>query len=244
MTAWSGRAQADDAQACVPTARAAPLSEALRERTRELHVEAERSGIVREILRGRATRYGYALLLRNLVPAYEHLERALEAQPSAAVGAMAMPELYRSGALRADLAGLYGPQWHRSLALLPAGERYGHRVAAAGRGDGARLIGHAYARYLGDLSGGRILRRLLARSLGLGPAALSLYDFPAIAEPEAFKAGWRQTLDRVAGAIDDVEDVVEEAAVAFALNIEVSRAVRRAVADDHPGTLDGEAGPV
>jgi heme oxygenase len=35
----------------------------------------------------------------------------------------------------------------------------------AAEGDGTRLIAHAYTRYLGDLSGGQILQRLLARSL-------------------------------------------------------------------------------
>ena len=38
-------------------------------RTRNLHLEAERSGIIRELLRGNASRNGYILLLRNLLPA-------------------------------------------------------------------------------------------------------------------------------------------------------------------------------
>ena len=35
-------------------------------RTKTLHLEAERSGIIRELLRGNASRDGYNLLLRNL----------------------------------------------------------------------------------------------------------------------------------------------------------------------------------
>lgn len=207
------------------------LSEALRERTRALHVEAERAGIVRDILRGRASRRGYALLLRNLLPAYEEMERGLERhRRTPAVGAVAWRALYRSRALRADLEGLYGPEWHRSLALLPVGERYGDQLAVAAEGDGTRLIAHAYARYLGDLSGGRILRRLLARSLQLGPATLAFYDFPEIDDPEAFKAAWREALDRAAVGIADVEAVIEEGALAFQLNIDVSREVQRVFA--------------
>lgn len=206
------------------------LATALRARTRALHVQAERSGIVRDLLRGRASREGYALLLRNLVPAYREMETGLERLRHApGVRVAADPALYRARALESDLAALAGPAWCRALPLLPDGARYAARVAAAAEGDGTRLIGHAYARYLGDLSGGQILRRLLARSLGLGPGSLRFYDFPAIADPEAFKAGCRAGLDRAALEIDDMDAVVEEAAVAFELNIAVSKAVQAAV---------------
>jgi heme oxygenase len=226
------RADAADARCARSEDPAAGLAAALRERTRALHVQAERSGIVREILRGRASRHGYALLLRNLLPAYRELERGLERHRHApGVRAAARPVLYRAPALAADLAALCGPAWSRSLPLLPAGERYADRVAAAGSRDGARLIGHAYARYLGDLSGGQILRRLLGRSLGLGPGCLAFYDFPDIPDPEGFKAGYRAALDRAALEIVDVDGVVEEAAAAFRLNIEVSEAVLAAVTD-------------
>ena len=46
-------------------------------RTRNLHLEAERSGIIRELLRGNASRNGYILLLRNLLPAYQAMEQGL-----------------------------------------------------------------------------------------------------------------------------------------------------------------------
>jgi len=102
--------------------------------------------------------------------------------------------------------------------------------ARAAAGDGSRLIAHAYIRYLGDLYGGQILRRILARSLGLGAPSLSFYDFPAIADAEAFKAGYRAALDQAALEIEDCAGVVEEAALAFELNIAVSMAVGDAAA--------------
>ena len=58
----------------------APVSvvTALYMRTKTLHVEAERTGIIRDLLRGEASREGYVLLLRNLLPAYQAMERGLE----------------------------------------------------------------------------------------------------------------------------------------------------------------------
>jgi heme oxygenase len=215
------------------------LADAFRDRTRLLHGRAERSGVIRDIMRGQATRDGYALLLRNLLPAYEQMERGLDRHRHApAVREVARRELYRGRAIADDLAALCGREWRRSLPLLAAGKRYANRTAEAAQGDGSRLIAHAYARYLGDLSGGRILRRLLARSLALEPSALSFYDFPGIADTEAFKADYRAALDRAAAAMIDVADVVEEAAVAFRLNIAVSEAVHAAAG---PGS-DGPSG--
>ena len=51
-----------------------PLATALREGTAELHREAERAGILRELLRGRVTRGEYCALLRNLHALYVTLE--------------------------------------------------------------------------------------------------------------------------------------------------------------------------
>src|SRR5215510_7708052 len=84
--------------------RPASLLEALRERTRELHAAAERTGIVAEILHRRADLFGYALMLRNLLPVYRTMELALATlRDAAAVGLFVRPELDRAGAIEADL---------------------------------------------------------------------------------------------------------------------------------------------
>jgi heme oxygenase len=203
------------------------LARRLRDRTAALHAVAERSGIVRELLRGEATRSGYALLLRNLLPVYQAMERALEAQrDSRLIGPFALSPLYRAAAVESDLMALCGDRRRESLAWLPAARRYAQRVEECGQGEGARLIAHAYVRYLGDLSGGQVLRRLLARSLGVGSEALQFHNFPAIPDADRFKADYRRALDRSAPLLSDAGVVVEEAAVAFQFNIELSEAVQ------------------
>ena len=216
-----------------PAAQVRPLlSVALRERTGDLHTQAERSGVVNDILRGNASRHGYALLLRNLLPAYEAMEQGLDShRDKNPVSPFAMKEVYRTGALYSDLAALCGDDWKRALPLLPAGLRYAQRVADAAQGNGERLIAHAYARYLGDFSGGQILKKLLGRALALNAEALSFYEFPRIADTKAFKEGFRDALDRAGELSADFDAIVEEGAVAFELNIDVSNAVQRAAAD-------------
>jgi heme oxygenase (biliverdin-producing, ferredoxin) len=207
------------------------FTQIMRERTHSLHARAERSGIVNDVLRSKASRFGYALLLRNLLPAYQQLEAGLEAHRlSPAVRAASCRELYRAPALASDLAEIAGHDWENALPLLAAGEQYGRCVAVAAKGDGTRLIAHAYTRYMGDLNGGQVMKRLLARSPGLRQQELSFYDFPQIEETEVFKKSYRLGLDDSATLIADIDAVVGEAVTAFELNIAVSEAVQQASA--------------
>ena len=205
------------------------LSTLLRDGTRAQHVRAERSGFIADLLRGRGERTGYVLLLRNLLPAYRALEQGLERQGASPVFAgLAWPALFRSRALERELDALVGPDWPRTIALLPEGKRDAEVVAAASGGAGHRLLAHAYTRYLGDLSGGQVIGRLLGRSLGMGEEALSFYRFAAIEDPDAFKRDFRHALDAASPLVDRAL-VVEEAVTAFELNIALSEAIHRAV---------------
>jgi heme oxygenase len=205
--------------------RPASLLGALRERTRDLHTQAERSGIIADILHGRAARDGYALMLRNLLPVYRQLEQQLARfAGSPLVGPIVRPELARTGAIAADLSSLSVDI--SALPVLPATASYVQKIGQASRGDGGRLIAHAYVRYLGDLSGGQIVKGLLATLLNLPPEALSFYDFPAIADIAAFKSEFRAAIDRAGDESGDFDAIVEEGTLAFELNIELSVALQ------------------
>ena len=216
----------------------AGLTARLRRATRLLHARAEKSGIVAEILNGSADRSGYVLFIRNLLPAYEALESGLRVHAASPLfRSVDWPRLYRAAAIELDLVSLAGPNWKESITLLPAGVRYGRRVAWVARGNGERLIAHAYTRYLGDLSGGQIMKQRLATTLGLGSPAMTFYDFPEIDDRERFKEGFRAALD---AAPANAAALVEEAKRAFELNIAVSNdvltATRVHAADDHSRT--------
>ncbi len=199
-------------------------------RTKSLHVEAERSGIIRDLLRGDASRDGYILLMRNLLPAYEVMEAGLQRhRASSSLAELASYKLDRATAIAADLNELSGPNWRDGISLLDAGQAYASAIAKAAEGDGTKLIAHAYTRYLGDLSGGLILQKLLARSPGLKPEELSFYDFSGFSNPAQLKSDYRVALDRAASLAPDREAIVEEGITAFSLNIDLSWAVQNAV---------------
>jgi heme oxygenase len=212
-----------------------PLSAVLRGLTRRLHVQAERSGFVADMLRGRASLSDYTLYLRNLLPAYQQLELGLERHRGApAIRELALGEVYRVSALTADLDSLGGETWRDDLPLLATARRYADSIARAAEGSGEGLIGHAYVRYFGDLNGGQMLRRLLSKSLDLPAESLSFYEFSAIKDLGAFKEAYREALDRSSERVAPWDGVVEAALTGFSMNIEVSEAVRSASLDRRP----------
>lgn len=203
------------------------LSEALRDDTQTMHRRAERSGVISDIVRGKADRAAYALFLRNLLLVYQTLEHHLDdCRNATGVAHIARGELYRSRALEADLNAICGDNWLQALPLTPSARRYAQHIARIGDDCPSLLIAHAYVRYLGDLSGGQIMKRLLRRSLGLGSLELAFYEFPQIADLDVFKTQYRRAIDQAGYDVADKNVIVDEAILAFELNIEVSMEVR------------------
>lgn len=196
------------------------LAERLRDATRELHAQAERSGVMLTLLRGELGRGDYALLLRNLHAIYSELEAALAQHGGHPVLAPAEdPALRRRAALEADLALLAGADWPSALPLAPAGRDYARRLQHCAAAEPPLLLAHAYVRYLGDLSGGQLLQGIVARSLRLADGrGTAFYRFEA-RDARELATRFRAGLDAArldAGAADAI---VDEARWAFAAHV-------------------------
>ena len=167
------------------------------------------------------TRFCCAIFFR---PMWRWKVLSIATEKSPPLGAFAIPEVYRSGAIRSDLEALCGANW-TALRLLPAAERYARHIAALSNDDAVLIIAHAYVRYLGDLNGGQILKRVLGKTLGLGAESLTFYDFPHIADLPAFTRQYRSRFDRSEPLIGAVGPLLAEADIAFRFNIELSEEV-------------------
>lgn len=155
------------------------LAQRLRAATKELHAVAERAGIMPDLLRGQLTRQCYCELLRNLFEIYRALELALTARAGdPALAPVVFPRLFRTATLAADLDILWPGSWREQLPLQSATHLYVARIEELSESAPALLAAHAYVRYLGDLSGGQILRRIVARMLGTRQGeGTSFYEF-------------------------------------------------------------------
>lgn len=197
----------------------APLSARLRAQTKALHVQAERTGIMAQLLRGRATLPAYAALMVSLQEIYIALEDGLATQASDAVlGPLLVPGFARSTAIATDLRALTA----LGIVLPPAAAEarsYAAHLRDLTRADPPRLLAHAWLRYLGDLNGGQIISGIVRDSLGLSPEATQFYEFPALPDPMAAAAAWRTALDAVPFDEAMHDRIVDEACDGFRRHI-------------------------
>ncbi len=103
--------------------------------------------------------------------------------------------------------------------VAPTTQRYVGRLVELADRHPHLLLAHAYVRYLGDLSGGqhiaRIVRRVLPPKLD---SAVEFYDFPDLGDLDAFKASVREDLDALAVSDEVVGELVAEARRGFELH--------------------------
>jgi heme oxygenase len=197
-----------------------PLSLAMREGSQAAHTEAENSSFMAELTSARVNALGvrdYLLRYREVYRTMETLGTELAAEP--AVAAVVDPALDRLPAIEEDLAywaeaaGASAPAVFHS----PATDAYVAQLLEA-RTWAPLFVAHHYTRYLGDLSGGQVIGRVLDRELGLQGQGTAFYAFPAISKPKPYKDGYRARLDALDLTPEERARVVDEVSTAFNLN--------------------------
>jgi heme oxygenase len=116
----------------------------------------------------------------------------------------------------------FGNNWREQIELSPAGEAYVQRIRDISNNSPELLISHSYTRYLGDLSGGQILKNIAQRAMNLAEGeGTAFYEFQDISDEKAFKAKYRQTLDELPIDEATADRIVEEANDAFGMNMKL-----------------------
>jgi heme oxygenase (biliverdin-producing, ferredoxin) len=191
------------------------LAASLRLATHSRHRAVEGLDFVRALLGGALDRQSYCLMLRSLLDIYTALESALDRQPHhPALAAAKEPALRRGDALRNDLDRLHGANWREALPAQASALRYADHLRCLATAHPPLLLAHAYVRYLGDLSGGQAIRRVIVRSLNLhdgeGTAFYDFGDSAAVARlAQGFRAGLAAVRDDVASHASIVSEAVE-----------------------------------
>ena len=82
-------------------------------------------------------------------------------------------------------------------------------------------MGHHYTRYLGDLSGGQILKNIAQKALNLQDGGLAFYEFDDIPDGKEFKTKYRAAMDNLPIDETQANAIIDEANVAFKLNMKM-----------------------
>lgn len=199
-----------------------PFSTMLRERSSTAHSGSESAGFMADLMQGKGTREDYVALVAQHWFIYDALEDAASRMRHDPVAATFISEkLTRLPALESDLAFLIGDDWQARIAPLPTTRRYAARIREVGATWAGGFVAHHYTRYLGDLSGGLFIGKLMARRFGFDTNGIGFYLFAEIADPKAFKDVYREQLD--AAPWDDAEKarVIDEVLAAYRFNTEL-----------------------
>lgn len=197
----------------------------LRSGTQQAHTSAENVGFMKCFLQGVVDRDCFAKFLSNLYYIYSELEAALEShRDHPVISPVYFLELNRQSSLEKDMVFYYGDNWREQLTPSPVAQRYIDRIREISATEPALLLGHAYTRYMGDLSGGQMLQKVAQSALKLsGYEGTSFYNFEQIPDKKAFKDKYRQALNAL--PIDDItaERIVAEANNAFGFNLQMAQ---------------------
>lgn len=195
-----------------------PFSQAVRERTRAIHTETEGSTFIAELVDGKRSKEDYAALLGQLFFVYEALEHVAQTLHDDPIASHFVDDkLTRLPAIEADLDFLIGTGWRETVTPLPATRRYVQRIHETAGWPGG-FVAHHYTRYLGDLSGGQVIRTVLQRQHGFDTNGVGFYIFAEIAKPKLFRDTYREQLDTAPWDDAEQERVIAEVTRAFELN--------------------------
>ena len=193
----------------------------LKTETKKSHTAAENTKFIGSFLRGVVSEESYKQLVANFYFIYRAMEEEVDKlSEHPIVGKVHSKLLNRTEPLSRDLRYYYGPNWRALIAPSEACQRYVNRIREVAEDDAELFVGHHYTRYLGDLSGGQILKGIAEKAMDLKEGeGLHFYEFEGIADKKGFKTSYRTALDTLPINQSQANAIINEANYAFRLNM-------------------------
>tara|TARA_B100000927_G_scaffold5728_1_gene4476 strand:+ start:455 stop:1150 length:696 start_codon:yes stop_codon:yes gene_type:complete len=197
------------------------LASELKTGTKRSHTAAENTKFVGSFLRGVVSEENYRELIKDFYFVYSAIEEEMERlKHDKYLRFIYFTELNRTDAIKKDLRYYYGPNWNTLIVPSEGCVQYVERIHEVAEDNPFLLVGHHYTRYLGDLSGGQILKNIAEKALDLPKGeGLHFYEFKDIEDTKAFKVKYREALDLVTTDSHEINDIISEANYAFRLNM-------------------------
>ncbi len=204
------------------------LATLLKEGTQKAHTMAENTDFIKGFLKGVLDRESFSKFAANHYFIYATLEAELKRHKDhPVVGKLYFREIWREPSLERDMAYFYGADWRDRVQPSPACKKYMQHVQQVSETAPELLVAHAYTRYMGDLSGGQVLKKIAKQALGLQDGeGIAFYDFELIQNHGEFKKKYRQALDTLPVDAETADRIVAEANRAFHLNMDLFRELK------------------
>ena len=206
---------------------AVALAGQLREGTKKSHTMAENTGFVACFLKGVVEKTSYRKLISDLYFVYKAMEEEIDRlvqEDHPVIKHIGFKELFRRQTLEKDLEFYYGKDWIDQIKISESARSYVNRIRLVANESPELLVGHHYTRYIGDLSGGQILKKIAKKALNLrGDDGLHFYEFQLIEDEKLFKQSYSEILNKLPIDQKIADNIVDEANEAFAYNMNMFR---------------------
>jgi len=198
------------------------LSKQIKEGTKKSHTMAENTGFITCFLKGVVEKQSYIKLMSDLYHVYSSMEEEIEKYKNdLMVSKIYYPELFRKESIEKDLQYYLGDNWKSQVTQTNSCKEYVARIKEISISSPMLLISHHYTRYIGDLSGGQVLKGIAQTALKVDDDAMNFYMFKDIPDEKQFKNNYRSALDSLPLSQTQIDLIVAEANNAFKYNMKV-----------------------
>ncbi len=194
----------------------------LRRGTTSDHSNAEHSSAMTDLIKGELPIDGFVQMQAQVAYVYEALEDAADSlREDPIAGPFIDDRLRRTPSIRRDLEHL-GSEDVRAIEPNSATRRYCDQIKAIAAEWSPGLIAHHYTRYLGDLSGGQHICRVVERTYGIDrTSGSSFFHFLDIEDADQFKKDYRSLLDAMPLSPEEREMFIAEVSTAYAMSTDL-----------------------
>lgn len=195
-----------------------PFHDQIKASSDAAHAQAENAPFISALMAGALNSAAYRDYLVALAPIYSQMESLLQSRSeSELLSHFNHRALDRLHFIEGDIAELDSTLSSTfSAQNLAAVQSYLSRLTD--QISDARLLAHHYIRYLGDLSGGQAISKLVARHYSIGPEALNFYNFEQIGDAVFYKKRYRDLLNLVPFTEEEKSEFLDEVSHLYRLS--------------------------
>lgn len=169
----------------------------IRNNTKALHLASEKSGFIKRLFEGKASKDGYIEYIYNLHAMYQAIEESLNQHTSQqGLKEFATTELYRAELIKKDLDVLAANQL-KEMKLLPSTEACVARIREVNKKHPELIVTYAYVRFIADLFGGRTFPEILTKYYDIPSDALNYYFQPEIGSIQEYVMNYHKNFEKL-----------------------------------------------
>jgi len=220
------------------------LRSMMRDATKDLHTVAHNLFELK-LIKKKMSKDVYKVYVTALYYLYAALEEEIERhKDNIHIAPIYFEELKRGSGIEQDMVYFFGNDWKQQITCPKSVHEYVTHLRKLGAERPELLVAHSYVRYFGDMSGGKVIGKIIKRFYNLPDdgQGFAFYDFSNIANVKSFETLYSSRLEEIPLTNALRKDMVEESILSFNYNINMLQEIVD-IAEQMPGGYTAETTP-